>query len=84
MPGCAETLSGEHGILDGMLQLCLDLPESLPPRLLLVHTARAMRQTRPRAVDAFRARLELLQKERPLQEPAQSVLARLVAETFAS
>ncbi len=84
LPGGAATLQGERDILDGMLRLCLELPESLPARLILAHGVRAMRHVRPEIPGEFRARLELLQKEKPLPEPAQSVVARILAEGLGS
>lgn len=68
----------ERAILDARLRLCLDLPASLPTRLLLAHTVLALRKTRPTLLAEFRDRLDLLQREHPLPEPAQAVLARLL------
>lgn len=69
----------ERAILEARLRLCLELPSSLPARLLLAHTAHALRKTRPALFAEFRDRLQLLQQEHALPEPAQAVLARLLA-----
>ncbi len=76
-------LNGEREILDGQLQLCLDEPDSVPVRLIFAHTLRAMQKVRPAILPEFRARVELLQKEKPLPEPTQSLTARILSETFA-
>lgn len=76
-------LSGERDILDGQLQLCLDQPESVSIRLLFAHTLRGMKKVRPDILPEFRVRADLLQQEKPLSEPAQSVVARILAEAFA-
>ncbi len=78
------TLSGEREILDGHLQLCLDEPESVPIRLLFAQTLRGMKKVRPDILPEFRARVDLLQKEKPLSEPAQSIAARIFAEAYAA
>jgi tetratricopeptide (TPR) repeat protein len=79
----SRSLSGEHEILDGTLQLCLEKPESISIRLLLVQTLRSMKKIRPDILPEFRSRIDLLQKEKPLPEPAQSVVARILAGVFA-
>ncbi|MDR0353953.1 MAG: tetratricopeptide repeat protein [Opitutaceae bacterium] len=78
------TLSGERDILDGHLQLCLSQPESVSIRLLFAQTLRGMKKVRADILPEFRSRVNLLQKEKPLPEPAQSVIARIIAETFAA
>ena len=76
-------LNGEREILDGQLRLCLEHPENLPVRLVFAHTLKSMKRVRPDILPEFQGRAELLQKEKPLPEPAQSVVSRLLAETFA-
>ena len=77
-----SNLSGEREILAGQLQLCLDHPENLPARLIFAHTLRGMKKVRPDILAEFRIRTDLLQTEKPLPEPAQSVVARVLAEAF--
>jgi hypothetical protein len=77
------SLNGEREILDGHLQLCLDQPDSVSIRLLYAHTLRGMKKVRPDILPEFRARTDLLHQEKPLAEPARSVVARILAEAFA-
>lgn len=76
------TLSGEREIIDGNLQLCLEEPGSVSIRILFAQTLRGLKKVRPDIIPEFRARVNLLQKEKPLPEPAQSVVTRILAETF--
>jgi tetratricopeptide (TPR) repeat protein len=78
------TLSGERDILDGHLQLCLDHPDSISIRLMFAHTLRGMKKARPDILPEFRARVDLLQKEKPLPEPARSIVNRILTESFAA
>jgi tetratricopeptide (TPR) repeat protein len=73
-------LSGEREILDGNIQLCLDCPDSIPARVLLAQTFLAMKRIRPDIMSEYPEKLALLQKEKPLPEPAQSVVQRLIHE----
>ena len=77
-----STLNGEREIIEGQLRLCLDRPDHLPSRLLLAHTLGAMKRVRPEVVPEFRPRIDLLQTEHPLPEPAQSVVARVFTTAF--
>ncbi len=77
-------LHGEREILEGQLRLCLAQPENLPVRLVFAHTLKAMRRARPEILPEFQPRAELLEKEHPLPEPARSVLARILADSFAA
>ncbi len=75
-------LSGEREIVDGNLQLCLAEPDNAVPRLLLAHTLQRLQKIRPSVVAEFREKVQLLQKDHPLPQPAQGVLARLFAEVY--
>ncbi len=77
-------LHGEREILEGQLGLCLEQPENLPARLIFAHTLKAMRRARPEILPEFRPRAELLQKEKPLAEPARSVITRILSDAFAA
>jgi hypothetical protein len=77
-----SSLHGEREILEGQLRLCLEQPENLPVRLVFAHTLKAMKRARPDILPEFQARAELLQKEHPLPEPAQSVIARILSDAF--
>ena len=77
-------LTAEREILEGNLQLCLAHPGNLPVRILLMQTLLAMKRVRPDILPEFSERLTMLQKENPLQEPAQAVIQRLLNEALAS
>lgn len=76
------TLSGEREIIDGNLQLCLEQPDSVSIRILFAQTLRGLKKVRPDIIPEFRTRVDLLQKEKPLPEPAHSVVTRILAEVF--
>ncbi len=82
-PGKAP-LNGEREILDGQLHLCLEHADKIAVRLLFAHTLKAMKRVRPDILPEFQARADLLQREKPLAEPAHSVVSRLLAEAFAA
>lgn len=77
-----DFLTGPREIIDGNIQLCLASKQSVPARLLLANTLLAMKHARPDVVDEFRDKLSLLRKEHPLQEPAQSVIQRIIDDAF--
>jgi tetratricopeptide (TPR) repeat protein len=77
---CADSPTALHGvreIIEGCLHLCLDFPASVTVRALLADVIARMRNIRPDVIAQYQDRLELLQKEHPLAEPAQSTLAIL-------
>ena len=78
----AHELHGEREILDGDIHLCLDHPDSLVPRLVLVQTLQRLHQIRPSVTAEYREKIELLQKNHPLPAPAHGVLQRLLAEVY--
>lgn len=81
-PGESSFLSGERDILDGCIQLCVDQPQSLPARLVLLRTLRAMKQFRPAIAMEFQEPVERLQQVHSLPQPAHGVLEALLRKTF--
>jgi tetratricopeptide (TPR) repeat protein len=77
-------LSGEREILDGNLQLCAEFPENVGTRILLAQTLLGMKRVRPDILPEFKDKLALLQREKPLSEPAHGVVQRLFNEVFAA
>ena len=77
-------LSGEREIIDGNIQLCVEFPQNIGTRILLAQTLLAMKCVRPDILPEFKAKLELLQKEKPLPEPSHGVAKRLINEAFAA
>jgi tetratricopeptide (TPR) repeat protein len=73
-------LSGEREIIDGNLQLCLAYPDNVITRLLLVQTMLGMKKVRPDILPEFKDKLSLLQNEKPLAEPANSMIRRMLNE----
>ena len=78
----AGFLNGEREILDGNLQLCLDFPQHVSVRVLLTQTLLGMKRARPDILPEYRDKIALLQKEKPLPEPAHGVVQRLLNEAF--
>ena len=62
----ASFLTGEREILEGEIQMCLEMPESVPARLLLIETMTAMLRVKPELVEEFRERVDKLMTENPL------------------
>lgn len=79
-----DFLSGERDIIDGNLQLCLACPDNACTRILLAQTLQAMKRVRPDILPAFKEKMILLQKEKPLLQPAHGVVQRMFDEAFAS
>jgi tetratricopeptide (TPR) repeat protein len=77
-----NVLHGEREIIDGNLQLCLICPGNIATRILLVQTLLAMNRVRPEVVHEFIEKVEMLQKDQPLAEPAQSVVQEMLSELF--
>lgn len=81
-PNEPSFLSGERDIIDGCIQLCLEQPASLPCRLILLRTLRAMKQFRPTVTMEFRDPVEHLQRLHPLPEPAHGVMETILRQTL--
>jgi tetratricopeptide (TPR) repeat protein len=75
-------LSGEREMIDGNIQLCLACPQNVSTRVLLAQTLLTMKKIRADILPEFRDKLVLLQKEKPLQEPAHSVVQRMLNEAM--
>ncbi len=80
----SQGLSGEREIIDGNLQQCLDFPLSVNARILFAKTLLYMKDVRPDILPEFAERIALLQKEKPLTEPAHGVIQKLFDEAFAT
>ncbi len=78
-----DFLSGTRDIIDGNIQQCLNCPQNVPARLLLVQTLSALKKVRPEILTEFKEKLALLQKEKPLPEPVQGVVQRMFNEVLA-
>ena len=69
---------GVREILEGALHLCLDIPKSILLRALLADVVARMGNLRPDVLPEFRERLQSLQQEFPVAEPAQSILSPML------
>ena len=84
MPGVQSGfLNGAREIINGNVQQCLNFPQNVPARLLLVQTLVAMKKVKPEILAEFKDKLMLLQKEKPLSEPAHGVVQRILNEVTA-
>lgn len=83
MPGMPGTfLHGVRDIIDANLDLCLRQPGNVVTRIVLGETLRHLKKVQPAAVEEFREKVLLLQKEKPLPPPAQAVLQRMFTEVY--
>ena len=83
MPGVPTAfLHGVRDIIDANLELCLRQPDNVVTRVLLGDTLRRLKKVQPAAVEEYRDKVLLLQKEKPLPPPAQAVLQRLFTEVY--
>lgn len=79
-----ESLSGEREIITGNIMQCVDTPTSVNARLLLAQTLLAMKSVRPDILPEFAERIALLQKEKPLAEPALGVVQQIFDDALAT
>lgn len=82
LPG-APGLRNEDAFIAGLDNFARAHADNLPARLLFVHALASLAKLRPAQRPALASRAEALQRELPLAEPAQSVLARIRQEAMA-
>jgi hypothetical protein len=82
LPG-ATGLHDENAVIEGMDAFARAHADNLPVRLLFTHALASLAKLRPALRPALAARAEAMQRDLPLAEPAQSVLARIRQEAFA-
>jgi tetratricopeptide (TPR) repeat protein len=75
-----EFLYVEREIIDGNLQLCLTCPDNIASRILLVQTLLTMNKIKPEVVREFIERVAMLQKDKPLAEPAQTIVQQMLSD----
>ena len=75
-------LTGGRQIIDGNVQLCLGFPENVVTRILLAQTLLAMKKARPEILPEFKEKIDRLQKENVLAEPAESVIRGMFNRVF--
>jgi tetratricopeptide (TPR) repeat protein len=69
--GGIESLHSPRDIIDRVLGLAVDCPSNIAARLLLIQTARAMKEIAPTIVSEYESRLERLERECPLEQSTQ-------------
>jgi hypothetical protein len=79
----SEFISGEHEIIDGNIQLCLACPGNATVRVLLAQTMLTMKKVRRDILPNFRDKIQRLQKDHPLLEPANGVVQRMFDDALA-
>jgi len=67
-------LNNPAEILDGIIDLCLELPTHGPSRMLLWRGLRALRQSEPELVRSLKPKVEALMSEHPLPGVLQGLL----------
>jgi len=65
-------------ILDGMIQLALQSPESIPPRFLLWRCLDAINKSEPELVKALRTKVRKLMQDSPLQRGVHEALVKVL------
>jgi tetratricopeptide (TPR) repeat protein len=76
----SPAITGERDILEGTLFLALQQPQSPAVRALLASMVVAMRRIRPEIVEEFKDRLTMLQRDQPLGEPLDEIVADMVTD----
>lgn len=77
-------LVGAREIIQGTLNLCLNCPENIAIRLLLLEAMRTMKRCEPELVREFHDLLARLQREKPLAGPAQMIVQQMTERVLAS
>ncbi|MEZ0274687.1 MAG: tetratricopeptide repeat protein [Roseimicrobium sp.] len=77
-------LSGKHEIIDGNIQLCVAYPKNIPARILLAQIMLTMKKVHRDILPDFREKIDLLQKDYPLAQPAHGVIQRMFNDALAS
>lgn len=75
-------LNGVREIIDGNLQLCLNQPANPVVRVLLAQTLLRLNKVEPSAVAEYREKIQLLQKEKQLPQPARGVIETALREIY--
>lgn len=82
LPG-APGLRNEDAFIEGLDAFARAHADNLPARLLFTHALASLAKLRPAQRPALASRAEAMQRDLPLAEPAQSVLARIRQEAMA-
>jgi hypothetical protein len=72
-------ITGEHEIIEGTIDLCVEHPTNAAVRMLLAQTLRQMKKLNPGLVAQYQARVDLLERESPILGEVGSCIARALA-----
>jgi hypothetical protein len=75
-------LSGEHEILDGILQLCVRQPKNSTVRMVFAETLRQMQKVHPEILPEYKDKIDLLQREHPLTGNIAQLVEKTIAEVL--
>ena len=75
-------LCGARDVIDALMERCGAEPENVCARILLAETLLGVKVAQPNVVQEFQEGIEKLQKEKPLAEPAQGVVQRMVEKAL--
>jgi tetratricopeptide (TPR) repeat protein len=78
----ATFLRGGREILDGNIYLCLSNAKNPNTRILLLQTVKAMKRVQPELVAEYRTRLQMLERDHPLDEPARNACAQMLGDAL--
>jgi tetratricopeptide (TPR) repeat protein len=81
-PDTRPFLFAERSILDNMIHLAVEEPYNVACRFLLLTTLDKEARARPDVAAEFRSRVERLQREHPLPEPAQGIATAAIHRIY--
>ena len=76
-------LSGEHEIVNGALQLCVNQPENALVRMLLAQTLGQVGKARPEVVRLYKDKVEMLGNEHPIGGEAGELIGETIKKAMA-
>lgn len=75
-------LHGEHEIMEGIIFLNLSHPTNKTVRMLLAQTLIQMKLYKPSVVILYKEKIELLQKDHPLDGREGELISKMIADVF--
>lgn len=75
-------LSGEHELLDGILQLCVRQPTNQTVRMIFAQTLRQMQKVHSEILPEYREKIDLLQRDHPLAGDVAQLVENAITEAL--
>jgi hypothetical protein len=75
-------LSGEHGVIDGILRLCVCQPKNPTVRMVFAQTLRQMQRVRPERLPEYKEKINLLQRDHSLAGHVARLIKKTITETL--